>query len=467
MGVKILSLIRKGESEKVEFKKSFGREAIETACAFANTKGGTLLIGVKDKGNIVGVHNIQIALREWVNQIDHGTGIQPSVEKVKVKDKDVVVIHIKESKIKPAMFRGRAYKRVGSTTRQMGVEELTRVILEGVGATWDELPEHRASLVEIDPAKIKAFVRLANDIGRRPIPANISTKQLLEKLDLIHKNELTRAAVLLFGKRPQKFYRQAVVKAGRFKADTVIVDDREIEGTLLDQVEGAMTYFRERLQTRFETTGKPQRKVIWEYPLGALREAVINAICHRDYMDNGHTQIRIHDDRLLIWNPGNLPDRLSVEMLKKEHPSIPKNRLIAKVFFYAGLIEQWGSGVTKMIRETNAAHLPEPVFEEDAGFKVTFKTTPQATPHVTPQVRPQVEVELTAVEKKMLVFCKRPRTRDEIVKETGLSQDYVRKELLPRLIKAGKLLYTLPDMPRSPRQRYVTAPVAQGRSNKT
>ncbi|HCU25393.1 MAG TPA: transcriptional regulator, partial [Deltaproteobacteria bacterium] len=377
-----LSFIREGESEKIEFKESFNREALETLCAFANTKGGALLIGVRDKGNIVGVSASQKALGEWANQIDQGIGIHPSMEKKKIKDKEIVLIRVKESRHKPVLYRGRAYQRVGNSTRQMNGEKLTRTILEGVGATWDELPEPRATISDIDPAQTKAFIRLANQVGRRSIPENTPVKKLLDKLNLFQKNRLTRAAILLFGKQPQSFYRQAMIKAGRFKSETLILDDREMEGTLLDQVENTMTYFRERLQTRFEMTGKPQRNVVWEYPLEALREALVNAVCHRDYMESGHTQIRLYDDRLLIWNPGNLPDDLSVEMLKREHRSVPRNRLIAKVFFYAGLIEQWGSGVAKMISTTRALGLPEPIFEEKDGFKVIFGAPPHVTPHV-------------------------------------------------------------------------------------
>lgn len=339
----------------------------------------------------------------------------------------------------------------------MGVEELTRLILESAGTTWDELPEPRAKWSDVDSAKVKTFVRLANEVKRRPIPKSISARQLLEKLDLVQKGKLTRAAILLFGKQPQKFYPQAVLKAGRFKSETLIVDDREIENTLFDQVEGVMNYFRERLQTRFEMTGKPQRKVIWEYPLEALREAVINAICHRDYMDNGQTQVRIYDNRLMVWNPGNLPDGLSVEMLKKEHRSIPRNRLVAKIFFYVGLIEQWGGGVAKMIQATKAAGLPEPTFEEKGGLRVIFPGIPQATPHVTPQATPQAGGDLTKLETKVLKFCKNPRTRAEIVKMTGLSPDYVRKELLPKLIRSSQLSYTLPNTPRSPKQKYIVS----------
>lgn len=101
----------------------------------------------------------------------------------------------------------------------------------------------------------------------------------LEKLELIQKGNPTRAAILLFGKNPQKPYLQAILKMGRFKSEIIIVDDKEICGTLFEQVENAMLYFRDRLQTRFDFTGEPQRKVIWEYPLEALRETVINTIC--------------------------------------------------------------------------------------------------------------------------------------------------------------------------------------------
>jgi len=134
-------------------------------------------------------------------------------------------------------------------------------------------------------------------------------------------------------------------------------------------------------------------------------------------------------------------------MLKKNHRSIPKNRSIAKIFFYAGLIEQWGSGIDKMIRAAVNHGQPEPIFEELGGLRVTFG---KATPHVTPH-----DFSPKTTEEKVLAYCKTPRSRDEIIGELGLSLDYVRKDLLPRLIRSGKLEYTLPDKPRSKKQKYV------------
>ena len=459
----IAKVIKSGESETVEFKESFTREALESLSAFANTKGGVVLIGVNDKGAVIGTKTEQSVLKDIANQIDQSTGLQPSIKAIRVDGKNIILIQIPESKVKPVMHRGRAYRRVGSTTRQMSVAELTRLVLDHVGVTWDSLPEPRAKISDISTPKIKAFIRKANEVGRRPIPTSIAIPDLLNKLDLMKDSKLTRAAVLLFGKNPQKFYSQAFIKIGRFRSETFIVDDREVEGTLFDQVENTMLYFRDRLQTEFRMTGKPQRDVIWEYPLDALREAVTNAICHRDYSETSHTQIRLYDDRILVWNPGDLPHNLSVEKLKKEHRSFPRNKLMAKMFFYVGLIEQWGSGVMKMIEETKAAGHPEPILEEDQGFKVIFGAKPfDATRHGTyhgtlhtPHDAPYSFDDATEVEKKILEFCQTPKTRDEIIQKTGLGPQYVRKKLLPRLIKDQKLAYTLPNAPRSKKQRYV------------
>ena len=392
-----------------------------------------------------------------------------------MRGKPVVLIRVEESKVKPVMFRGRAYKRVGNTTRQMSLEELTRVILDSVGATWDEVPDPRATLRDIDPAQVKRFVRLANEEGRRPIPRSISAGDLLAKLDLLKGKQLTRAAVLLFAKRPQKFHLQAMIKAGRFRPEGLIVDDREIEGTLWDQVEGAMNYFRERLQTRFEITGRPQRTVIWEYPLEALREAVTNAVCHRDYLSSGHTQIRIYDERLSVWNPGALPGGLSIEMLKKEHASKPRNRLIAKVFFYAGLIEQWGSGIDKMLRETRNLDLPEPIFEEADGFKVTFSNAaihqpakPARDGQATAQVTAQGTAQVTAqVEKLLKAASREPLSREELQNILNLNhREHFRKAYLKPLLDKGWLEATIPGKPLSPLQRYRTTPAGLALSKK-
>lgn len=134
-GIAIHRLIQNGESESVEFKQSFGREALETLCAFANTEGGTILIGVNDSGVVTGTQASKTALRDWANQIGQGTGLHPSIQAATHKGRTVIVIRVPENHIKPVLFQGRSYKRSGSTTRQMGVEEIAGAALSRVGVT--------------------------------------------------------------------------------------------------------------------------------------------------------------------------------------------------------------------------------------------------------------------------------------------------------------------------------------------
>jgi len=146
-----------------------------------------------------------------------------------------------------------------------------------------------------------------------------------------------------------------------------------IEGTIMEQVDEAMEFIRKNINVRFVMTGKPAREQIWDYPLEALREAVINAVCHRDYTIPSNTEIRIYDDRLIVWSPGGLPFGITIEDLYKPHSSVLRNKGIGGVFYDIGWIEQWGSGIDKMRRACIKAGLPEPHFEEHQGFRVIFR----------------------------------------------------------------------------------------------
>ncbi|MBM4084213.1 MAG: transcriptional regulator [Planctomycetes bacterium] len=368
------SWLRAGESDSVEFKETLENEALETVAAFANAHGGHLLLGVADDGTVRGVTLGKESLREWANHIAQATHLHPQIRSLAYMGKTVAVVQVPESPLKPIPCRGRYFRRVGKSNRQMSDDDLTRAVLDKVGMTWDQVVEPRATLKDLDPEQLRRFRKLCNLKGRRAIPDEEDDATVLEKLGLLRDGQLLRAAVLLFGKDPQLFYLSALVKVGRFRSPTLIVDDREVRGTLLDQVEGAMLYFREHLQTRFEFVGEPARNVIWEYPLEALREAITNAVCHRDYLDVGHTQVRWYDDHLLILNPGVLPPQLRPEDLKRPHRSFPRNRKIAEMFFYMGWIEQWGSGIQKILNECAAAGLPEPEFEETQGaLWLTFR----------------------------------------------------------------------------------------------
>lgn len=213
-------------------------------------------------------------------------------------------------------------------------------------------------------------------------------ESLLDKLGLLQDGRPTRGAILLFGTDPQRRFPAAQIHMGRFKDGITIVDDKILKGNLFQQLDGAMQAFRQYLQVRYEMPKEMgeragaealQRKEVWEYPLEALREAVLNALIHRDYFEtSGEVQIRVYDDRVMISNPGALPEGLTVEELRQEtHRSILRNPLLAQAFYYASLIEKWGTGTTRMMAMCREHGLPEPEFaSEGSWFQVTFRKDP-------------------------------------------------------------------------------------------
>lgn len=370
-----IEIISSGESETVEFKESFGNDAIETTGAFSNTRGGILFIGVKDSGEICGIKTGKKTLEDIAHRINEVTDprLHPSISLMEHEGKNLIVVQISSVLGAPISVRGRYYQRSGRTNQRMSHEEIMQRMISSVGLSWDAFPEPTATYDDLDANLIDRFIKSVGKLGRRPVPEQTSNKDLLRKMDLVRDGQPTRAALLLFGKKPESYFPAAFVKLGRFRSPTIIVDDREVHGALLDQLEDIMSWFKERLETAFEISGKPERDVLWEYPLGAIREAVINVLCHRDYTGSAHSQIRLYDDRLEIWNAGGLPSGLTTDMLLDEHDSIPRNRKLADAFFAAGLIERWGSGTTRMAAELKEAGMPPPEFNSSNGrFRLIF-----------------------------------------------------------------------------------------------
>nr|MBC8359864.1 putative DNA binding domain-containing protein [Candidatus Desulfatibia profunda] len=372
----ILKLIKKGESKTVEFKETFDNKAIETAVAFANTRGGQILIGVSDKGAKKGVQIGKETLIGWTNQISQGTQprIIPEVESSEIESKIIAVIQIKEFPIKPVSTKGRCYRRVGNSNRLMTPQDIAEMHLHSTGTSWDKMPSPDATMSDIDPEKIKRYIRQSRDAGRRDVGDREEPLEILKKLELVKKGKLTWAALLLFRKSTKYLRFQGMVHCGRFKEETIVIDNRMIEGTIIEQIDEAMDFIRKNISVKFVMTGKPQRDEVWDYPLEAIRESVINAVCHRDYTMPSNTEVRIYDDRLTIWNPGGLPLGITMEDLLKPHGSVLRNKGIGAVLYDMGLIEQWGSGISKMQNLCSSAGIPVPHFEEyQSGFLVEFR----------------------------------------------------------------------------------------------
>ncbi len=357
------------EEQDIEFKKEWRNEHLKTIASFANTEGGVMCIGIDDNGRTVALSNIKKLLEDIPNTIRNKLQITPSV-KIEEKDgREVIEITVNSSDF-PVFFDGKINIRSGSTTQELKGSELTNFLLEKTGKTWDSLTVD-APFDDLDLEIFEYFKGLA--IDRLLEIKNASYKTIFKNLELITNDEkLTRALILLFWKKPQTFFITAQGRAGRFKAPTEILDTVIADGNLFKQLDTLMNAVKKHLNVRFEIKGI-ERKDVWDYPLEALREAVINALIHKDYLSTAEIQIKIYDDRLWIWNPGKLPKQLTIESLKTEHSSFPKNPLIASVFYYAGFIERWGSGTKRMIDLCKAQGLPEPEFKEEfSGISVYF-----------------------------------------------------------------------------------------------
>ncbi|HOK05471.1 MAG TPA: ATP-binding protein, partial [Victivallales bacterium] len=362
--------MKEKESQTVEFKPSWRDEYLKWICAFANTDGGKLVVGLDDNGNPVGIKDSKKLLEDLPNKFRDILGIIPDIKLEKKKGKDIIVIEVKHS-YAPISYHGRFYVRSGSTIQELKGKDLTRFLISKSGRDWDEYVEDRATIADIDAETIEKFKQIAEK--RIPFVKDENEPvKILEKLNLMENGKLTRAGILLFGKNPKKFLTSAYIKVGKFLTDTDIISSDDIEGNFFEQVEKTMELLRTKYlisEIRFEGI---YRKEELEYPEEALREAIINAVIHRDYI-GPHTQLKIYPDKIILWNVGTLPKEIKIEELKKNHSSYPRNELLADVFFKAGLIEAWGRGTIKIADECKKAGLPEPEFKEEfGGFAVYF-----------------------------------------------------------------------------------------------
>lgn len=359
------------EHQEIEYKESWQDNYLTTISAFANTQGGKLIIGINDRGDIKGLKDSKTLLENLPNKIRNKLSITPDISLQERDGKKIIVISIKPA-ISPVSYEGKFYIQSGSTTQQLNGQELISFLLKKSGQTWDEIIDPKARLEDIDQETIKQFIKLAKD--KIPsIERETDWTNILEKLKLNEKEKIKRAAILLFGKKAQDFYMQAIVRIGRFKSKTEIISTDIIEGNLFQQLEKTLEILRNKyLVSKIEYEGIHRREVL-EYPYEALREAIINALIHRDYLGTSQIQIRVYDDSLVIMNEGKLPPDIPVEKLKTDHISKPRNPLLASVFYYAGFIETWGRGTIKIIEACKQQGLPEPDFENDSGvMKVIF-----------------------------------------------------------------------------------------------
>ncbi|PWH20523.1 MAG: AAA family ATPase [Ardenticatenia bacterium] len=414
------------ESETVEFKRQWTDRALEDLAAFANTSGGTLLVGVQDDGTVVGAVADDREIQRIANLIAAHLGITPGIRVVEREGRPVL-----EIQVAPATglisYGGRYLRRVGSTNRDFAPDELARHLLERSGRTWDGLSSEW-TLQDIDRESLTHFARLAR--SRLPHLDPENPGQTLQNLNLLIEGRIKNAAVLLFGKRPQRLFPLAQVRIGLFRG-TEILDSHDFQGTLWQQLDGAMERFRQVLKVRFDIRVEEpsleglQRREVWEYPLEALREALVNALIHRDYTYPADIQIRMEADRLQIWSPGELPPPLTPQALYGPHDSVLRNPLVAQAFYFAGIIERWGTGTTRIVRLCQEQGLPEPEFQNwQGGMRVVFSQDPY-----TPERLRRMGLNERQIQAVLYVKERGSITNKEYQQLTGVSKRTASSEL--------------------------------------
>ena len=366
------NLIENHENGDVEFKSSFGAGAVKTICALSNSKGGKVIVGVRNNGKIVGVDIGPETIQEWINEVKTKTtpSIIPDIEPHEIDGKNLVIVNVKDFPLKPVSFKGRYYIRKHNSDHQMDLDEVTELYMKTINYSWDSIPSPGCKTFDqLDQEKIERFIKRVNEIARFHFDG--TPVESLEKIELIKDGKPTLAADLLFsGGRTIHG-----IHIGRFKTPTVIIDDVMIHKTLLDAVEEVMWAIKKQISVRFEFTGEPERKEIWEYPLDAIREAVINAIVHRDYRNPSDIIIKIFDDRVHISSPGKLFGDITLDDLKRDnYSSSLRNVLIAESFYLVNEIEKYGSGMIRIRRELEAyPEIEFELFEMGNNFNVVFK----------------------------------------------------------------------------------------------
>jgi len=456
----IEELIEREESETLEFKKSLSewKEIVETVSAFSNTKGGIIVVGLDDYKNLVGINISKGTIENLTNEILNNTEpkIYPEIEVVSKEGKKLILIKVDKYPFDVVLAFGRPFKRVGKNTVRMNKDEYKRRILEihKKEIYFDGQPLTDAKINDVDDEKSKQFVKKAREERKLDVDEKEPTRDILKKLKLLKGDSLTNAAILLFGRTPEKFFNQIGIKCVKFKGIDVtgeMLDFKEIENDLFTEVEEVEKFIFSNISLKaWIEEGKIKRQERWEYPPKAIREALVNAIVHRDYRSPSKIQIRIFDDRIEFWNPGRLPERWTVETLKEEHTSEPFNPLIARMFFWIGYIEEVGTGTNKMIKWCKEWGLPEPDFQTKSGnIVVIFRKS-----KFTEEYLERLGLDKKEMEIIQLMREKKKITSSDIQKKYGISKDtanrwlnkLIKLNLVERKGKGKAIYYTLREV---------------------
>ncbi|MCH8569589.1 MAG: putative DNA binding domain-containing protein [Balneolales bacterium] len=362
------------ESQNIEFKKNWRDEYLKWICGFANAYGGTMFIGQDDTGNVVDLKDAEKLLEEIPNKVRDTLGILVDVNLHQMNQGKFIEILVEQYPY-PVNYKGQYHYRSGSTKQELKGAALDKFLLQKKGKRWDGVPVPDVSTNDLKQETFDFFRKRAfrsQRIGEESLTD--SNDHLIENLQLKEGKFLKRASILLFHSNPEKYISGAYIKIGFFESDSDLRYQDEIHGNLFVQIEKTTELlFTKYIKALISYEGL-NRVETYEYPKEAIREALLNAIAHKDYSGGVPIQISVYNDKLMIWNEGQLPENWTVKNLLEKHASRPYNPDIANALFRSGYIESWGRGTIKIINECKKAGIPEPVFIYDSSdISVEFR----------------------------------------------------------------------------------------------
>jgi len=459
-------LLQEGEGSMLEYKETLSSSLSREIVAFANTAGGKILLGVRDDGSVRGIedtNDIRARIQDIARNCD------PPVKILINHIDNVTIITVRESTEKPVQCSDGFFWRQGAAAQKLTREEI-RAFFQKVGATRFDLsitPKFKYP-EDFDADKFRAWLSLSGISqkgNQEDILANIEAAERSGR-KLLFRN----AGILFFAREPRKFFNQAYITCILFQGNTNvhILDRKDFAGGAVADIEESLRFIKRNTRLSYKIEGL-QREEIPEYPMAPLREAITNAVMHRDwFIDGANVFVQIFSDRIEISSPGGLPPGMHKNDLG--HKSVRRNPIIADLYHRIGFIEKAGTGIERMREGAREFGYPEPRFDTDGFFTVTFtpiKTSEidrhQAGTKKAPSEH-QVGTKWALSDEKLNLLKNLTKESTLVELMTGIGRtdrSKFRKNVLLPLIQDGLIELTIPDKPRSQHQRYRITPVGK------
>ena len=440
--------------------------------AFANADGGVIAVGVEDDGTITGIDGYQEHINELLRvPFDYcKPSVQIETELLACTNRDgepdyILLIEVLQSNELHANQADDVFFRVGDKSKKLNFDERLQLMYAKGTRYFEDTPVPDAAMEDIDIGFVKAYLDFVREYTQKLGYRKSPEEYLRENKEFIStkggKEEVSTAAMLLFGKNPKHYFPRARIRFVRYEgteakvgAEMNVIKDVVFEGRVLQVIEKALEFVRSQIKERTYLGADTRFVTEPEYPEFAWKELIVNAVAHRDYSIKGtDIQIKMFDDRLTVESPGTLPGIVRLNNMRHVHFS--RNPKIAQFLHEYEYVQEFGEGVDRLYEVMETAGLPQPEYRVEAFmlYATIRNTKTDANLGDTPQVTPQV---------KIIAFCSEPRSKAEIANHCGFKdiKHFTARYLKP-LLESGQLRMTAPDKPNSSKQKYITVQPSQ------